>query len=233
MPITLAEKIIRFNRELEFSGKLPPGIKVLNPFRENPEIARISEKFYRKFYDDLHKRKMIIGINPGRLGAGATGIPFTDTKRLKEKCGISIHSVHTHEPSSVFMYELIDSYGGPDIFYHDFYINSVSPLGFVKLNSIGNRVNCNYYDFPFLFETLKDFITENLKKQIRFGFDTSICYALGIKNARFLSIINKKEKFFDRIIPLEHPRYIVQYRKKEMNAFADRFVKILKGKLGN
>jgi hypothetical protein len=30
----------------------------------------------------------VLGINPSRLGAGLTGIPFTEPKNIKEKMGI-------------------------------------------------------------------------------------------------------------------------------------------------
>ena len=45
------------------------------------------------------------------------------------------------ELSSVFMYEMINAYGGAELFYKRFYITAVSPLGFVK-----NGRNLNYYD---------------------------------------------------------------------------------------
>ena len=36
-----AENIIDFNRNLHFTGKLPKGYQVLNPFRDNPETTII------------------------------------------------------------------------------------------------------------------------------------------------------------------------------------------------
>ena len=107
---TFGNKIIEFNKHLNFRNKLPEKIQVMNPFKENGESLLISEKFYTKFYSDNNKRKFIIGINPGRFGAGVTGIPFTDTKRLIDKCGIEINTTTTHEPSSAFIYELIEKY---------------------------------------------------------------------------------------------------------------------------
>jgi hypothetical protein len=75
------------------------------------------------------------------LGAGATGIPFTDTKRLESDCAESkTPDIATHEPSSVFVYEMIKAYGGPKNFYgNDFYISSVSPLGFVMRDTKTKR----------------------------------------------------------------------------------------------
>ncbi len=48
---------------------------------------QVMQKFYYKYYNDSNKRKFIIGINPSRHGAGVTGVPFTDTKRLDNVCG--------------------------------------------------------------------------------------------------------------------------------------------------
>ena len=212
---TFAENIIEFNTQIHLSGKLPHGIRVMNPFRDNKEILPVSSAFYKKFYNDKLKRRMILGINPGRLGAGATGIPFTDTKRLAEICDIKMESVSTHEPSSVFVYDLIEKYGGTKKFYTDYYIHSICPLGFVIKNNKGNWVNCNYYDYPELFLAVKNFIITSLKKQIAFGIDTNICFVLGKKNAKFFNQINEKEKLFRSIIIFDHPRFIEQYKSKE------------------
>jgi uracil-DNA glycosylase len=67
---------------------LPQNIKIMNPFKENQKIIPISSSFYEKYYNDNNPRHLILGINPGRFGAGVTGIPFTDTKRLADKCGL-------------------------------------------------------------------------------------------------------------------------------------------------
>ncbi|MBC2839705.1 SMUG2 DNA glycosylase family protein [Robiginitalea sp. SC105] len=224
---TFADQILAFNREVHYTGDLPDGIRILNPFRSNPEVLRISAAFYRKFYSDQQPRKLILGINPGRLGAGATGIPFTDSKRLKDPCGLEAGELQTHEPSSVFVYEVIEAMGGPEAFYRQFYINSVSPLGFVRRNKKGNWVNCNYYDFPELFAVVKPFILENLRIQAGFGVATSTCYALGKKNARFLEELNREAGLFGQILALDHPRYIVQYKSKEIPGYVAKYKRTL------
>lgn len=229
---TFADKVIKFNRELDFSGELYKGIQVLNPFRDNKEVLSIIDIFYNTFYSDTQKRKLILGINPGRLGAGVTGIPFTDTKRLSDICNIQIDSVVSHEPSSVFIYEVIARYGGVKKFYQDYYINSLSPLGFVEKNSKGNWVNCNYYDYEPLFEQTEAFIVSSLKKQIRFGVSTEDCIVLGKKNARYLRIINEKEKLFDKITIVDHPRYIVQYKSKEKEKYIAEYLQKLREVMG-
>ena len=82
MTKNLSELIIDFNRRLSYTGKLPPGFQVLNPYLDNPETIDVMTKFYNKYYNDSAGRKFIVGINPSRHGAGVTGVPFTDTKRL-------------------------------------------------------------------------------------------------------------------------------------------------------
>jgi hypothetical protein len=222
-----ADNVIQFNQNLDFHGKLEPGTKVLNPFNGNPEVLSLSHQFYRKYYNDSKPRKIILGINPGRLGAGSTGIPFTDTKRLTEVCGIPVSGMHTHEPSSVFVYDVIAQYGGCEKFYGDFYINSVCPLGFVKKNGKGNWINYNYYDDQGLFDAAKAFMVSSLKKQIAMGIDTSVCYVLGKKNAKFLNRINEDENLFDTLCVLDHPRYIMQYKMKLKDTYIDEYLKAL------
>jgi hypothetical protein len=80
--MTFADKIIGFNQHLEFQGNLPAGIHIMNPFKENPEANCLMIKFYQKYYNNHHKRHLILGINPGRFVAAVTGIPFTDSKQL-------------------------------------------------------------------------------------------------------------------------------------------------------
>ena len=75
---TFADNVIEFNKSLDFQGTLPRGIKIMNPFKDG-QIISISSSFYKKYYNDNRPRHFILGINPGRFGAGVTGIPFTDT----------------------------------------------------------------------------------------------------------------------------------------------------------
>ena len=89
--MTKANSILAFYNALEFDRSyLDEDLDVLNPFvGASPEQEAALRGFYHTFYNDNKPRNLILGINPGRLGAGATGIPFTDTKRLIE-CGIEV-----------------------------------------------------------------------------------------------------------------------------------------------
>jgi len=220
-----ADYIINFFREIEFNGNLPEGISIMNPFRENPEIMPVIAQFYNKFYSDSNPRQLILGINPGRFGAGVTGIPFTDSKRLYEKCGLSIPGMKTFETSSVFIYEMIEAFGGVEKFYGRFFISAVCPLGFTALNSRGVALNYNYYDSKKLTLAVMEFIIESLRKQLEFGIDREVCYCLGTgTNYKFLLKLNSEHKFFNRIIPLEHPRYVMQYKTKQKDLYIIKYL---------
>ncbi len=227
MPITFGEKVINFNRHLQYPGDLPEDFRVINPFLENTETMQVMQQFYSKFYNDSNQRKFIIGINPGRHGAGVTGVPFTDTKRLESICGIKMQSAHTHEISSVFIYDMIEAYGGINTFYNQFYINSPFPLAIVRRTIQGKWVNANYYDDLLLFDMVKAFMVTTLKNHIKMGLDSSGVYVLGKKNATFIHILNKEAKLFDNISILDHPRYIQQYKSKEKESYIEKYLEAL------
>jgi hypothetical protein len=222
---SFAGKVIAFNRKLHFPGKLPAGIRIMNPFQGNAQIPALSARFYRKYYDDHNSRHLILGINPGRFGAGITGIPFTDPKRLVEKCKIPFDGPPAHEPSSVFIYEMIEAFGGADFFYSKFYIHSVCPLGFTQSVKNGREVNYNYYDSPELTAAVYPFIIRNIRQQIALGVKTDICYCFGTgKNEKFLRRVNAEHGFFKEIVALEHPRFIMQYKSKSKAVYLDKYL---------
>lgn len=225
--LTFADRVIEFNRGLVYTGNMPDNFQVMNPFMDNPETITVMREFYRKYYNDNNQRRFIIGINPSRNGAGVTGVPFTDTKRLESACGIAMKSARTHEVSSVFIYDMIEAYGGTEQFYSEFYINSPFPLAIIRETKSGNWLNANYYDDPQLFEMVKDFMIESLKKHINLGLDTSEVFVLGKKNAVFVEKLNKIEKMFDKLTVLEHPRYIQQYKSKEKELYIDKYLRAL------
>lgn len=219
MSQTFAQKVIRFNQNLHFAGRLPNGFRVLNPFLDNPETVEVMAQFYSKYYNDTKTRKLILGINPSRYGAGVTGVPFTDTKRLESVCGIKMQSAKTHEISSVYVYEVIAAYGGPAAFYRDFYINSPFPLAIIRENGKGGWVNANYYDDKALFAAVKDFMIETIRAHISLGLYTEEVFILGRKNATFLQQLNAEAKLFGKLTPLDHPRYIQQYKSKTRDLY--------------
>ncbi len=224
---SFGEQVIAFNGQLGYTKQLPEGFAVVNPFVENPETLPTMERFYRKFYNDGRRRKFIIGINPSRHGAGITGVPFTDTKRLKDVCGIEMKTAYSHEPSSVFVYDVIAQYGGPEAFYGDFYINSPFPLAIIRRNEKNRWINANYYDDKSLFQSIKPLMITTLKRHLSLPIDASKVYVLGKKNANYLAEINATENLFGEIVILEHPRFIQQYKSREKPDYLLKYLNLL------
>ncbi len=227
--VSFADKVNSFNRSLKFDGRLPDKISIMNPFRENPNILPVTKEFYKKYFDDDNERFIILGINPGRHGAGITGIPFTDTIRLEDYCGIKINELRSYETSSEFVYNMIEAYGGTAEFYSKYFISAVCPLGFTKPGSRGKEVNYNYYDDKKLTVAVYNFIVKTLTMQMSFGIKKDKCYCLGSgKNYKFLQELNEAENLFEEIIPLDHPRYIMQYKRKHLPKYIRKYVDTLK-----
>lgn len=229
---TTCDKIIEFNKYLSsISIPLPEEFKLLNPFNESSKLKteQIVQKFYNKFYNDNKMRRMILGSSPARRGTAITGIPFEDAIHLQNQTGIHIDDFYINKASSNFLYDVIDMYGGPEKFYSDFYMNFVCPLGIARINSKGKEVNCNYYENKKLQNSLYDFIVTTLEKQIEFNIDRSVCYCIGSgENYAFLNKLNEKLKLFDKIIPLEHPRFIMQYNSKNKDYYLEKYMNALK-----
>jgi hypothetical protein len=218
--MTFADKVLSFYKDLKIESPLPDGVVVLNAFHEEESFKYCSE-FYHKFYGDDEQRTIILGINPGRHGGGITGIPFTDPIKLSECCNIPNPFKLKAELSADFIYTMINAYGGPAAFYKKYYFSAISPLGFTMKGK-----NLNYYDIKELQIALKDFIIESLKKQLAFGINRSVCYCLGEgENFKFLTKLNNEQKFFETIIPLAHPRFIMQYRRKKVGEYVAEYLK--------
>ena len=212
--MSFADDILYFLKHLHLDIKLPDEIKVMNPFKDKVTM-QVCTQFYKKYYSDNKERWMIIGINPGRFGAGITGVPFTDPIRLKNVCGIDNHFQQKQELSSLFVYDVINAFGGADKFYQNFYITAVSPLGFTR-----HGKNLNYYDDKNLQSSIKDFVVDCMNRQLKFGINRNVAFCLGDgKNYKYLSKLNEEMKFFKKIIPLSHPRFIMQYKLKKKDEY--------------
>ena len=215
----LSGKILSFLKNLDLAVMLPTGVEIMNPFKEKAPFD-LCKKFYEKYYPDNNQRHLILGINPGRFGGGITGIPFTDPVRLQNICGIENNFQKKQELSSVFIYEMINAFGGPETFYAKFYISAISPLGFIK-----NNKNLNYYDDRALENSIKDFVVECIKRQLEFGISHDVAFCLGEgKNFVYLTKLNSEMNFFKKIVALPHPRFIMQYKLKRKSEYIERYL---------
>jgi hypothetical protein len=217
--MSFADRVLSFYRELKIDYPLPGGVEVLNPYADETGFS-LCTSFYKKYYNDDGQRFMILGINPGRFGGGITGVPFTDPVKLEEICGIANSLPKKNELSAEFIHAMIAAFGGVESFFFKFYINSVSPLGYIK-----DGRNVNYYDTPKLLKSLESFIITSIEKQLGLGINRQAGFCLGEgQNFRYLKNLNDNKKYFDTIIPLAHPRFIMQYKRKRVTEYVDDYL---------
>lgn len=221
--MSFATRIIDYFTNLDTDWDLPAGVSLLDPFADSLALP-LFQTFYHQYFDSDRPRIFLLGINPGRHGAGVTGIPFTDPRILTEVCNIPNDLPQKYELSALYIYDLIEAYGGPAAFYQDVYINSVCPLGFVK-----DGINCNYYDDPALQDAVTPYILDGIQSQIACGTRTDVAISLGKgKNFKFLKKFNQEHKLFDEVIALPHPRWVMQYRRKLKDQFIQEAVDLLR-----
>lgn len=219
---TWAQHLLNLYGNLKPPKQLPNDVEWLYP-QKDPVVIGIFESFLNKYYNDDRPRRIFLGINPGRFGAGVTGVNFTAPRQLKQFCEIDHDFKNQSELSAEFIYEMILAYGGVEKFYSDFFIGSVCPLGFVK-----HRKNINYYDDKDLLKTVEPFIIKSLKQLIDFNVDRKSCFAIGgEKNFKYLLSLNDRFKWFEEIIPLPHPRFIMQYRRKQKQQFIQQYLQFI------
>lgn len=220
---TFADKAIAYYNALTAPTNLPPGVGAMNPYQK-PEVQPIVQAFYTKFYADTNPRIFLLGINPGRFGAGVTGISFTTAQNLRRYCGIDNDLRDTPELSSRFIYQIVEAFGGAREFYGRFFLTSLFPLALTK-----DGKNYNFYDDRVTTDALWPAITEAVRVQTGFGADRRVAVCLGRKNETYLRRLNEQQGFFDRVVTLDHPRYILQYKSKDLPLYLDRYVATLQG----
>lgn len=220
--IFFSHRVISFLSQLNTAFKCPSGVDILHPYQE-AAVQKVVNKYYKKYYTTKNKRIFLFGINPGRMGAGITGISFTDPVHLSNDADIKHPFPMKTELSSQFMHKVFKELGGIEKFSSHFYLTSICPLGFIKEGK-----NLNYYDSPLLQKRAQPFIVESMLLQIQCGAFTEVAICLGEgQNYKYFKGLNDKQKWFKEIIPLPHPRFIMQYKRKEMNTFISQYVSTL------
>lgn len=219
---TFGARIYRFYRRLR-PPHTPRDVSVMNPYGD-PRVAVNVRAFLGTYFNDNRPRVLVFGINPGRFGAGITGITFTDPVALAQFCGIPNTLGTRRELSSVFIYDFIARYGGVRRFYQAFFLTAASPLGFLR-----RSLNLNYYDLPQLARAVTPFIVRSIEQHIAAGGrrDRAIIIGKGA-NLTFLRDLNEQYGFFARLDALEHPRAIMQYRRKRLDDYLDRYAQVFR-----
>lgn len=223
--MTWGQHIIDYYKNLSPPKPLPDDIEWLHP-QLSPEVMDVVNQFYTKYYSDNRPRTILLGINPGRYGAGVTGVNFTAPRQLNRYCQITHPFKDQSELSAEFIYDMIQSYGGPELFYKDYFIGSVCPLGFVQ-----HGKNLNYYDSKPLLDAVESFIVKGIENLLDFPYNNKVVYCIGgEKNYKYLNKFNQEHKWFKTIEVLPHPRYIMQYKRKMKEQYLSDYLKILQKK---
>jgi Domain of unknown function (DUF4918) len=225
--MTQAAAILEFYSALRPRFPMAEDISIMNPYQE-PETWKLASRFYEKFYADKKPRSFLFGINPGRHGAGVTGVPFTDPIRLAGECGIANDWKKKGELSSEFIYTVIGAYGGVEAFYRRYFFTAMSPLGFVRQGK-----NLNYYDDKELLRAVEPFVLQCIRRQLETMPTYPTCYCLGEgANYSWFRRFNEKHGFFREIVPLPHPRWVMQYRRKRVKEFVELYLSRLRAHEG-
>lgn len=219
--ITFSDKAIKYFLNLKTPINLPGGIQIINPYHKL-EVVELLQRFYTKYFNDIKNRTFVLGINPGRFGGGLTGISFTDPVALREECAIENNLGNKKELSSEFVFKVIKEYGGTARFFSKFYLSALYPLAILK-----NGKNYNYYDSKNLYKLTEAGIISSLNSQTRFGSKKEFVISLGKKNGEYLKKLNEQLKLFERVEVLDHPRFIMQYKRKKLKRYIDDYLRIL------
>ena len=220
--MTFADRLLTFLTTFPPpAAPLPAGVVAADPYGTGP-ARHLLTAFANTFYADDCPRVAVLGINPGRFGGGTTGIAFTDPVALADSCGIGTDLPRRRELSSEFVYRFIDALGGPAAFYGQFYLGSVYPRVLLK-----DGLNHNYYDSAALLRALAPDLRAALRQQVAVGFRRDVVVSLGQRNAEFLRRLNDELGLFDRVVALDHPRFIMQYKRRQLADYVAQYVATL------
>ncbi len=215
------ESVRRFYASLD-TPRVPRGVVVMNPYGQTA-VRGYLKAFFNKYFNDDHARIALLGINPGRFGAGVTGVTFTDPVALAEDCGIPNDLSRKRELSSVYVYDVINRMGGPAKFFQRFFLSAVCPLGFTR-----DGLNLNYYDDRKLQRAVTPFVVSSMEKHLAFGCRRDHVVILGRgRNAEFFSRLNNEHGWFEEVHAVDHPRFIMQYRRKRLAEYVEVYAALL------
>jgi hypothetical protein len=118
---------------------------------------------------------------------------------------------------------MIDGYGGVEAFYGHYYITALSPLGYVR-----HGKNLNYYDDKELMRDVEPFVLACIRRQLKTMPTRRRAFVWERGKTTGISAGSMTNGFFKTIIPLPHPRWVMQYRRKKIKDYIELYVKKLK-----
>lgn len=225
-PPTFGDQVLAFVRTWPRPVIAAAPVTWLDPFA-TAEANRCADAFYRAFYHDYEPRLFIFGVNPGRFGAGVTGVPLTDGYALAHGCGIPNTLPPRRELSAEFFHRVVAAWGGAAELFGQIYVTSVCPLGLLR-----DGKNFNYYDDPAVLRELEPFLIDAIRRQRAFGARPAAVVLGSGENLRVLTRLNAAHGLFDALHALPHPRFVMQYRRTQVDEFVAEYVRLFREVLG-
>lgn len=209
----LQQNLDRYLNDREFLHLMGEhGICIPSDFVNNGDGI---DAFWQKYYGDAVPRIMICGINPGRLGAGKTGIPFLDYESLSQLIP-GVERMDS-EKSAGFFFRVVESFGA-ESFFKTFYVTNFSSVGYLR-----DANNFNYHDLP---QPALEIVEQNFLEEIRLVEPTHVI-SLGRKVHG--SVLRLLPPGIDCSLRLPHPSWIATYRSYEMDHWVSRYRDALSG----
>ena len=186
------------------------GVCVLSDFLLNQ--AHI-DTFWQTYYGSSVPRVVICGINPGRHGAGKTGIPFLDFQSLAQLIPDVERS--DSESSAGFFYQVIKQFGA-SAFLPTFYVTNIASVGFVRAGK-----NLNYNDLP---APALEIVERNFLLEMAVVQPTHIISLGEVVHATVNKLMGKDVDCKRR---LPHPSWIANYRRNQIEEWVTRYLAVL------
>lgn len=164
-------------------------------------------KFLDYFFNDNKNRNLIIGLNPGKIGANKTGIAFTDPTNAIEYLQLDIPEDSTRERSSRNLYPLfLEAFNGEiDKFYQSYFITNLFLLGAVEYNHQHDLVNTKFDNLKKV-SSFKALMIEHLKILIK-TFKPNYIIAVGEDTYKIIKSYLKNNNPEIILIQAMHPAY--------------------------
>lgn len=191
-------------------------VRILSEFLDNKK--NIIE-FHKKYIQPNRPEIVICGVNPGRFGAGLTGIPFIDFDSLSKM--LPRIKYFDSEKSAKFFFSVVQAFG-IEQFYQKFHVTNISWYGF---SMIDKEKNVNYYNLPV---DVQKHLFEKFVEEMNF-INPKIIIPLSKDVQNQLLILKSNEQIKAEITPnLNHPSWVMTYKRNEVELWKEKYIHLLK-----
>jgi len=208
----IQQNLDRYLNDHDFQAILTKNnICIIADFVENRAAI---EAFWQRYWQGNIPRIMLCGINPGRFGAGQTGIPFIDFLSLSRL--IDDVERQDAEKSASFFFKVAEAFG-IEAFFRTFYISNVSSVGYLA----SSAKNLNYYDLP---RPALNIVERNFLEEISIVQPTHV---ISLSKEVHATIRRLLPKQIDTAFRLPHPSWIMTYRQSEQATWVEKYLEVL------